>query len=473
MTFLRHLTSLTGVGVGGGSLVYANTLPIPKAEFFEAPDWGHLAIWKEELEPHYQTARRMLGTTENPKLTLQDRALQSVAASIGRSEHFEPTQVAVYFGEPEVTVPDPYHGGSGPDRTGCVFCGGCLTGCRHGAKNTLDFNYLWFAQRLGVEIRSDTEVTWIRPLGGREGGYEVTAVETTTRFRRRTRRFRARRMILAGGVLGTVELLLRLRRRHDGLPLLSESLGDRVRTNSEVLVGVTSQRRDLDMSEGIAITSILHTDSHSHIEPVRFSTGSGFFRLLAMPHAPGRNLGTRLLNAMKGIFRHPLRTFRTLAVPDWARYTAVLLYMRTLEGHIRLRLGRKPSRLFRLGLKSAPGRGPLPSAAIPEATDLVERFAAEVDGVPGSLVTETLCGVPTTAHILGGCCMGETKADGVIDHRHRVFGYDGLLVVDGSAVSANPGVNPSLTITALAERAMTFIPAKPTLPLADSGMETP
>jgi cholesterol oxidase len=192
-----------------------------------------------------------------------------------------------------------------------------------------------------------------------------------------------------------------------------------------------------------------------------------------MPHAPGRNLGTRLLNAMKGIFRHPLRTFRTLAVPDWARYTAVLLYMRTLEGHIRLRLGRKPSRLFRLGLKSAPGRGPLPSAAIPEATDLVERFAAEVDGVPGSLVTETLFGVPTTAHILGGCCMGETKADGVIDHRHRVFGYDGLLVVDGSAVSANPGVNPSLTITALAERAMTFIPAKPTLPLADSGMETP
>jgi cholesterol oxidase len=345
MTFLRHLTSLTGVGVGGGSLVYANTLPIPKAEFFEAPDWGHLAIWKEELEPHYQTARRMLGTTENPKLTLQDRALQSVAASIGRSEHFEPTQVAVYFGEPEVTVPDPYHGGSGPDRTGCVFCGGCLTGCRHGAKNTLDFNYLWFAQRLGV--------------GGREGGYEVTAVETTTRFRRRTRRFRARRMILAGGVLGTVELLLRLRRRHDGLPLLSESLGDRVRTNSEVLVGVTSQRRDLDMSEGIAITSILHTDSHSHIEPVRFSTGSGFFRLLAMPHAPGRNLGTRLLNAMKGIFRHPLRTFRTLAVPDWARYTAVLLYMRTLEGHIRLRLGRKPSRLFRLGLKSA-GYPPLP-----------------------------------------------------------------------------------------------------------------
>ncbi|MFC1575420.1 GMC oxidoreductase [Gemmatimonadota bacterium] len=478
LNFFRHLTSLNGVGVGGGSLVYANTLPTPEKSFFQAPSWAGLANWEEELEPHYTTARRMLGAIENPRLTDSDRALVKVAEDIGRGDHFHPAPVGVYFGEPDVTVPDPYHGGEGPPRTGCTLCGGCMTGCRYQAKNTLDFNYLWLAERLGVTVRPETEVTWIQPLdraeGGSDvgegsleghsdaggGGHRVTAVERVGALRRRKTTFRARNVVFAGGVLGTVELLHRLRRKGDGLPHLSKRVGDQVRTNSEVLMGVTTQRRDLEMSEGIAITSILHTDDRSSLEPVRFASGSGFFRILSTPHAPGFNPVFRIAAAVGRVLRSPIRATRAFFVGDWARYTAILMYMRTHEGHLRLRLGRKLTSFFRLGLTSAPGEGQTPTAALPEATELGERFAKEVDGFVGSILTETLFGIPTTAHILGGACMGRNAEEGVIDHRHRVFGYPGLFVIDGSAVSANPGVNPSLTISALAERAMSFIPEK-------------
>ena len=457
MTFLRHLTSLNGVGVGGGSLVYANTLPTPGKDFFQASDWGHLANWEEELSPHYETARQMLGATENPNLTTADEALRAIATEMGRASYFHPTQVAVFFGEADRTVPDPYFAGEGPARTGCNSCGGCMTGCRFGAKNTLDLNYLWLAEKGGAEILPNTEVSWIEPMGDGSKGFRLSAKEGATPLGRRTRTFTATRVVLAAGVLGTVELLLRLRRSEVGLPLLSSRIGDRVRTNSEVIVGVTTERRDVDFSKGIAITSILQTDDHSFVEPVRFRSGSGFFRLLGMPHAPGRTVLQRLSNAARQLFRHPIRTLRMLTVPDWAKYTTVLLYMRTHEGFIRLRLGRKLTSFFRLGLQSEVGEGPLPTAAIPEATELTERFAAEIQGTPGSLLTETLFGTPTTAHILGGACMGQSADEGVIDHRHRAFGYPDILVVDGSAVSANPGVNPSLTISALAERAMSFI----------------
>ena len=457
MTFLKHLTSLNGVGVGGGSLVYANTLPTPEADFFEAPDWGHLAPWREELAPHYDTARHMLGASEYPGETHADRALKKVAEALGREAYFSPTQVAVFFGDPDRTVPDPYFAGEGPPRTGCNGCGGCMTGCRFGAKNSLDLNYLWLAEGRGAKVLADTEVTWIEPL---EAGFRVLTRGGGPGFRRTSRTVTANNVVLSAGVLGTVELLLRLRRSPRGLPELSNRVGDRVRTNSEVLVAVTTERRDLDLSEGIAITSILRTDDQSFVEPCRFSAGSGFFRLLATPHAPGGNAPARIANAFRRAFRHPLKTLRMILVPDWAKHTTILLYMRTHEGFIRLELGRKLSTLFGVGLKSMPGEGPLPTAAIPEATELAEAFAAEVDGTPGSLISETLFGIPTTAHILGGACMGSGPEDGVIDHRHRVFGYPGLWVVDGSAVSANPGVNPSLTISALAERAMSFIPPK-------------
>jgi cholesterol oxidase len=454
MTFLRHVTALSGVGVGGGSLVYANTLPVPKDDFFAAPSWRTLADWKKELEPHYATALRMLGATRTPIVTPPDEVLREVAREIGREDGYEPTTVAVYFGESGVTVPDPFFGGAGPERTGCISCGGCMLGCRHGAKNTLDKNYLWLAEKKGLRIEADTEVVWVRPLP--EGGYEITARKGTSflPFLNREVRYRAKNVIFAGGVLGTVPLLLKLKASAQGLPKLSERLGEFVRTNSEVLMGIVTRRRDRDLSQGIAIGSILHTDDHSHLEPVRYPAGAGFFRLLALPHAPGDSVGARLAAAFARFVGSPIRSLRAWLVPDWAKYTMILLYMRTVDGHITLRPGRL------LGaLRSLPGSGPPAKAWVPEATALAEKVADKLDGYPQSMLTETLFGIPTTAHILGGCQMGSDAASGVIDARHRLFGYEGLYVVDGAAISANPGVNPSLTITALAERAMTFIPA--------------
>jgi cholesterol oxidase len=269
---------------------------------------------------------------------------------------------------------------------------------------------------------------------------------------RKTKVFTARSVVFSGGVLGTVELLLRMQADPDGLPRLSKRLGDTVRTNSESLIGVVGQNRDHDLSKGIAIGSIIQTDEHSHVEPVRYPAGSNFFKSLMAPHVPGEQSLVRITRMIGLAARHPLRLLKTLLVPDMSKYTIILLYMRSAEGTLRLRLGLGD------GLSTALSTGKAPGASIPEATDIAERVAAKIDGMPMSLVTETVFNVPTTAHILGGCCMGDGPDTGVIDHRHRVFGYDGLYVIDGSAVSANPGVNPSLTIAALAERAMTFIP---------------
>jgi cholesterol oxidase len=460
MTFLRHVTALSGVGVGGGSLVYANTLPVPTDRFFAAASWSHLADWKAELEPHYRTARRMLGAVPNPNVTRPDEVIREIARDLGREEHVHPTEVAVYFGTPGQTVPDPFFEGRGPERTGCIQCGGCMLGCRFGAKNTLDKNYLYLAERLGLVIRADSQVVSIaRAADGQ--GYALDVREGAGRWRRRRRVVRADQVILAGGVLGTVDLLLRMRAKGGGLPDLSPRVGDFVRTNSEVLMGVTTRRRDVDLSKGIAIGSILHTDEHSHIEPVRYPAGSGFFRTMMAPHGPGSNAFSRIARATGFALRHPWWTLRTWLVPDWARFTMILLYMRTLEGHLRFKLGRSFLRFFRRGIKTELGDGPRPTAAIPEATELGHRVAEKIDGYPTSMMTETLLGIPTTAHILGGCVMGDGPHAGVIDSQHRVFGYPGLYVIDGSAVSANPGVNPSLTICALAERAMTFIPRRP------------
>ncbi|MGZ4778480.1 MAG: GMC family oxidoreductase [Thermoanaerobaculia bacterium] len=457
MTFLRHVTVLSGVGVGGGSLVYANTLPTPDDEFFTLPSWGHLADWKNELQPHYATALRMLGAVQYPFDTYSDRVLREVAADLGRSDQIVPSRVAVYFGESGKTVTDPYLGGEGPDRTGCIQCGACMTGCRHNAKNTLDKNYLWLAEKRGLQIEADTEVTWVRQL--EQGGYRIDVTAGTGWLSKRKSSFTARNVIFAGGVLGTVPLLLKLKASPAGLPRLSDCVGAFVRTNSEALIGVTT-RADRDLSEGVAITSLLRTDEHSHLEPVRYGKGSGFFRLLMSPHVGGENAPVRLVRALAVMLRHPIKFLRAYLVDDWAKRTMILLYMRTLEGHLRLRLGA-------FGLTSALEAGPPPRAAIPEATDLARRIEKKIDGFAGSLLSETILGTPTTAHILGGACMGATPEQGVIDARHRVFGYDGLYVIDGAAISANPGVNPSLTITALAERAMSFIPRASAIAPAD------
>lgn len=455
MKFLRHITALSGVGVGGGSLVYANTLPVPGDGFFTSPAWRHLADWKAELAPAYRRARRMLGATPYPGRTWPDEVMAELAADLGLASELHPTEVAVFFGEPGVTVPDPYFGGEGPARTGCNECGGCMLGCRVGAKNTLDRNYLYLAEKRGLRIEPEHEVEWIRPVEG--GGYEVTVLAGPVRaWRPRRRRvFRARSVVLAGGVLGTVPLLLRLKRSGDGLPRLSDRLGELVRTNSEVLMGIVSERRDRRMSDGIAITSILRTDEHSTLEPVRYPAGSGFFRLLMAPHGPGATAPQRILNALGMMLRNPRKALKAWWVPDFAKHTMILLYMRTIDSHLTLRPGRLLGKV-----RTVLTHGPAPTAAIPEATELAERVAAKVDGFAASLATETLLGIPTTAHILGGCVMGDSRETGVIGPDHQVWGYPGLYVVDGSALSANPGVNPSLTICALAERAMERIPAK-------------
>jgi len=457
MSFMKHVTVLHGDGVGGGSLVYANTLPLPKDHFFTSPSWSGLADWKEELEPHYATARRMLGAATNPSMTCGDHVLKEIASDMGREDSFHSTEVAVFFGEPGKTVPDPYFDGEGPDRVGCTFCGACMTGCQVGAKNTLDQNYLYLAEKRGVKIQPETEVTAIRSLAG--GGYEV---ETDSSFgKKRQQTLTADRVILAGGVMGTVPLLLKMKEDPGGLPQLSPRVGDGVRTNSESLIGVLAPDSSDDFSKGVAITSILNTDEHSHVEPVRYGAGSSFFRTLMSPHVPGATVITRLFGVAWSFITHPLRWLRVFTMRDLASKQQVLLYMRTLDGTLSMRPGRQWRTGFRRGVVtelSDPENAP--QAFISEATEIANQFAEKVDGVTTNLITETVFGVPSTAHILGGACMGETAEEGVIDHQHQVFGYGGLYVIDGSAVSANPGVNPSLTITALAERAMSMVPEK-------------
>ncbi len=456
LRFFRDVTVLAGSGVGGGSLGYACTLPTPKASFFQAQGWGELGDWQRELAPHYDTAKRMLGVTPVPRLFAADRVLLRVAEKRGQAASFQVPEVGVYFGVAGRTAPDPYFGGAGPERQGCRLCGACMTGCRHGAKNSLDKNYLYLARKRGLTLLADTEVVDVAPAGV---GYRVRALQGRGgfAFRRRALELTADHVIFAAGALGTVELLLKLKQR-GSLPALSDELGRRVRTNEESLIAVTTSSREHTMSEGVAIGSLLQTDERSHVETVRYGRGSGFWRLLALPHVARDLPGAfKIIFALLSVLRHPLRFLRAWTVPDWAQYTAILLYMRSFEGSLRFRLRRGA---FGASMGTSTDGGPKPRAHMPEASELAEQYAREANGVPISLFSETLLNVPTTAHLLGGCCMGETAATGVIDTRHRVFGHPGLFVIDGSAVSANPGVNPSLTITALAERALSFIPPK-------------
>ncbi len=462
MSFFRHVTVLSGVGVGGGSLVYACTHPVPKDSFFSTGSWAGLAQWQEELTPYYDRVKTMLGVNETPMLTPPDRILKSIAEERGQAEDFHPTSVAIYFGEPGKTVDDPYFDGEGPARTGCIRCGGCMLGCQHGAKNSLDKNYLYLARKRGLELQADTEVTAIRPLPG--GGYRIEAKHGRSPMWRRSRVFTAQRVVLAGGVLGTVALLSKMKADPRGLPGLSDRLGDNIRTNSESLIGVITPERKTDYSKGVAIGSIFEVDEHSHLEPVRYPAGSGAFRTMLAPHVEGENGLIRLLRTVGTILRHPIKMLRAFLVPDLAKQSAILLYMRTAEGTLRFK------RSWWGGLTSTREAGPAPTASIPEATDLAHAFSKKMKGAPFSLLTETAFNIPTTAHILGGCVMGDSIETGVIDAEHHVYGYEGLYVIDGSTVSSNPGVNPSLTIAALAERAAAKFPAKqtaaPALPAA-------
>ncbi len=452
ITFYRHIGILSGVGVGGGSLVYANTLPVPQKNFFLSESWAHLADWENELKDHYLTAKRMMGVAANPALQYGDKALKQLAGELGKEKDFAPTDVAVFFGEPGKTVGDPYFNGEGPERAGCTFCGGCMIGCKENAKNTLDKNYLYFAQKKGTIIKAESLVYDITDNGNSNGkeGYSVYW-KSSTRLIKSKGEFTAKGIVFAGGVLGTVPLLLKL--RESSLKNLSQRVGYGIRSNSESLMGVVAPQKGTNFSDGIAIGSIFQTDEHSHLEPVRYPSGSGFWRTQIAPLVSGSNFIIRLLKCIWEIVKHPVRYFKMFFVWDWAKKTQILLYMRTISGTLRFKKG-----LFRM--KSVKGDGVLPTAFLPEAARLAKRFSQIVNGTPGALITEIIFGIPTTAHVLGGACMGKNIEEGVIDKDNKVFGYQNMFVCDGSMISANPGVNPSLTILALSERAMSKIPAK-------------
>ncbi len=450
---------LSGAGVGGGSLVYANTLYRPLPDFYTDPQWAGITDWQAELAPWYDLASRMLGVTTYPHLTPADEAVRAVAERMGVGHTFRATPVGVHFGEPGVTTPDPYFGGAGPARAGCRHCGACMTGCRHNAKNTLVKNYLWLAERAGAVVHPLTTVTEVRPATG--GGYEVTAVRTGVRLPGRRRRlvFHADQVVFAAGTLGT-QRLLHAMKASGALPHLSERLGVLTRTNSEAILGAsvtgrTARRRSVDYSTGVAITSSFHPDPRTHIEPVRYGPGANAMGLLQSVLVSGGRW--RPLRWLLTLPRAPHLAARTAWVRRWSQRTVILLVMQSLDNSITLRWRR--AWYGRHRLYAQPGHGASNPTWIPAGHEAARLLAEEIGGWPGGSVTEPF-DIPMTAHILGGAVVGAGPDTGVVDPYHRVFGHPGLHVLDGSAVPANPGVNPALTITAMAERAMAMWPVK-------------
>jgi cholesterol oxidase len=458
----RHVMILCGNAVGGGSITYANTLLSPPDRVWQDGSWNGLADWQREMPAHYAEARRMLGVTENRILGDADRMLKQAADAQGVGDSFYRTDVGVYFGDqPGQPHPDPYFGGEGPPRSSCIGCGGCMVGCRFNAKNTLDKNYLYFAERKGAQIIAETRVIDIVPLSSGSGpgtgadGYALTVERSTAWLAKQRRTLTVRQVVLSGSSLGTMDLLMRAKQR-GSLPAISDRLGHDVRTNAESIVGVRFPGDRLDMSKGVAIGSGIHIDQFTHIEATRYSRGSDALGFVATLLVNGKGWG-RILTWLASAVRHPIKFFRAGWPFGFAHQTLILLVMQTIDATLRMRLRRRWFWPFGRMLSTEGTRIP---TNIPKANAFVERAAAELGGTPVTSWFEILFDMPMTAHCIGGCVMGADAASGVIDARHRVFGYDGLYVVDGSAVGANLGVNPSLTITALAERAMSFVPPK-------------
>lgn len=459
ISLLSDVLILSGAGVGGGSLGYANTLLEPPDSFFDDPQWAGMTDWRAVLEPHFTTARTMLGVARNERETPADRVLKEAAERLGYGDTFRMQDVGVFFGEPEVRVPDPYFNGKGPEREGCRFCGGCMVGCRYDAKNTLDKNYLHLAQGMGAEVFAETTADLVRERPG--GGYVVDTHRTTALLGGGKRRFEAKEVIFAAGVLGTLKLLFRCREAGT-LGSLSPMLGCRVRTNSETLTGSTAVGSDVDYSEGIAITSSVYPDAVTHVEPVRYPRGSDVMAFLSTPLTDMASPRVRPFLWFWNIFRHPVQFLRSVWPFGWARASVILLVMQTLDNSIRIFRKRRWWWPFSRGLVSTPEqkRESIP-VTVPQAQPLTRELARVMGGIPKSSINEVLINTAITAHILGGCAIGPDSEHGVIDGRNQVFGHPGLFVVDGSTIPANLGVNPSLTIAAMAEHAMSHIPAKP------------
>lgn len=453
LTIFRHVAILSGTGVGGGSLVYANTLPIPKSTFFKTGSWSKLHDWGNELAPYYQEALRMLGATITPKLFDGDIGLKKVAQKLNMEDRFDATTVAIYFGQENITKDDPYFDGMGPERTGCNFCCACMTGYRNNSKNTLDKNYLYLGQKYGAEILAEHEVFGVSPINTIDGanGYEIS-LKTSTKFFTKRRKNKSKAVIFSGGVLRTIKLLLKL--KTTSLPNISNRLGQDIRTNNETLVSVSSLEKNKSYSKGVAIGSILDTDENSHLEICRYPEGSNAWKLLHLPYVTGNNIFIRLAKIVVSLIKSPIKYFKIYVVNSWAKKTVVLLFMQTLDSTLRF----KRNIFGSMGSTVSTGKKPTPF--IPESVKLIKEYSKAVNGVSTSFALEIIAVISSAAHVLGSAVMGENPSEGLIDKDNKVFGYENLYIIDGSIISANPGVNPSLSITAIAERAMDQIPNK-------------
>ena len=462
---LRNVMILAGAGVGGGSLNYANTLYVPPDPFFNDPQWKDITDWRAELMPHYDQAQRMLGVVQNPTFTDADKVMKEVADDMGVGDTFVPTPVGVFFGPdgtktPGKTVPDPYFGGAGPDRTGCIECGSCMTGCRYGAKNTLLKNYLGLAESAGAQIHPMTTVTGFKQRA--DGLWEVKTAHTGRLLRRKRRTFIANHLVLAAGTFGTQKLLFKMR---DGgnLPKLSDKLGVLTRTNSESIVGAgrLEVRDDLDLTHGVAITSSIHPTADTHIEPVRYGKGSNAMGLLQTLMTDGAGPGgtdtPRWRQLLDQAGEDPKKMLRMLNPRQWSERTVIALVMQHLDNSITTYT--KRSKLGIRRMVSKQGHGEPNPTWIPVGNEVTRRLAEKIDGVAGGTWGE-LFNIPLTAHFLGGAAIGDSPEHGVIDPYQRVYNYPTMYVVDGASVSANLGVNPSLSITAQAERAASLWPNK-------------
>ncbi|MEO6472210.1 MAG: GMC family oxidoreductase [Aeromicrobium sp.] len=450
---LKDVLILSGAGVGGGSLVYANTLYEPLDPFYRDAAWGHITDWKAELAPYYDQAKRMLGVSIYPQVTEADRIIKAVAEEMGVGGTFHHTPVGVFFGAAGEKVADPYFGGAGPERNGCLQCGECMTGCRHNAKNTLMKNYLYLAEKGGAEIKPLTTVVSVKPLAG--GGYEIETRRTNRRFRPH-KKFTAEQVVFSASTMGTQKLLHKMRDRAL-LPNVSQRLGLLTRTNSEALLGAIANGKEIDYSKGIAITSSFHPDEFTHIEPVRYGRGSNAMSLMQTVLTDGGGDNARWRVWLREMWTQKRNLFKLYDLRHWSERTIIALVMQTHDNSITTFTKRGIT--GRRKLTSKQGHGAPNPTWIPAANDATRRIAKHMDGTPGGTIGEPF-NVPMTAHFMGGCAIGDSSETGVIDPFQRLYGHTGLHVVDGSAITANHGVNPSLTITAQAERAMSYWPNK-------------
>ena len=468
VSILKGVMVLHGAGVGGGSLGYANVLEVPSDETFAAPAWNRHLKWGEILRPHYEMAKKMLGVARNPKLWKADEVLKQIAEERGMGHTFRATDVGAFFGEEGVTVADPFFGGEGPARAGCRHCGGCMVGCRYNAKNTLPKNYLYFAEKNGAEVISESEVIDVRPFDKVQSKpatfddcrYEVTFQSSTSPFKRKQTVY-AKNVIFSAGVMGTMKLLLKLRDVKKSLPNLSPRLGDMVRTNSEALLGSIARKSDINYSEGVSISSIFNADEVTRVEPVRYPDGSSLMRFLGAPLVSDvTGIPARIFRSLIWIFRNLIDFLRTMVFPGWAHNVTILLIMQNVDNHMQLRIGRSPLTLFRRSLVAERETDRQINARVDAGHDVTRKFADRINGVALGSITENVFNLPTTAHILGGAPIGLNAEEGVVNENFEVHNYPGMFIIDGSIMPANPGVNPSLTITALAEYAMSKISKK-------------